>query len=137
MANRFRASFDIKLGDKEYTLRPTFEAVIEFNEKSGLDVFEAIDEFAKAAKVKVITAAIWAGIKGEYVAQGKGMESPSFETIGRECQSHGFTKCLAYAVKFLMNATASDETLKKQGGLLSPSKEKSEKDETTTENQKE
>jgi hypothetical protein len=124
MPNPARASFEIELNGTKYTLRPTFESIMEFNDKAGLDIFEALMGFApkevegkknsiyKCIKTKPIVCAIWAGIKGEAMFQGK--DGPTFSEIGRECQSHGIAECMVFAMTYLSRAVASDDDVKKQ-----------------------
>jgi len=98
---------------------------MEFHGQSGMDVFEALQEVSekKRLPMKVIVSAIWAGIKGEYEFQGRGMDCPSFKKIGEECQAHGFAECLTYALIFLPKTVASDKDIKKlEGALESPPK---------------
>jgi hypothetical protein len=111
MANKFRSSFEIKLNGADYTLRPSFEAIMEFTDKTGLDIFEALQECQKGFKVKVIVASIWAGIVGESRLQKE--NPPTFERIGRECQSQGFENCVIFCTEFLSRAVASDDRVKK------------------------
>ena len=118
MANKFRSSFDIKLNGADYTLRPSFDAIMEFNDKSGLDVFEALGKFKDGVSIKIIVSAIWAGIQGECSLQSK--EAPSFSKIGEECQAHGFPECVPFAIDFLSRAVASDVRLKKLVGEEAP-----------------
>jgi hypothetical protein len=122
MGNKFRSSFEIKLNGVEYTLRPSFEAIMEFNDKAGKDVFDALQEMAQHQKlsIKVIVSCIWAGIKGEYEFQGRGLDCPSFKKIGNECQKHGYASCLPAAISFLSKSVASDNDLKKIEGELPP-----------------
>ena len=119
MANKLRASFDIVLNGKDYTLRPSFEAISEFIDKTGMDPFEALAKCQRGGNVKIIVGAIWAGITGEAILQGD-RKAPSYEKIGDECQSHGFADCFIHALKFLTTAVASDETLKKSEETEAP-----------------
>jgi hypothetical protein len=114
------------LNGVEYTLRPSFEAIMQFNDKAECDVLEALQEMGRkqTLSIKIIAASIWAGIKGEYEFQGKGLDAPSFKKVGGECQSHGFADCLPYAVMFLSKAVASDENLKKFEGETPERQEK-------------
>ena len=124
MANRFRSSFEIKLNGQEYTLRPSFESIMEFESKAGMDILEAFNLFTQnKAGVKTTVAAIWAGIKAESKIQGD--TCPSFEKIGRECQIHGFDKCLFIALEFFNNCLSSEADVKKQAGEA-PKKEVAE-----------
>ena len=119
MANKFRSSFEIKLNGVDYVLRPSFEAIAEFTDKTGLDIFEALQECGKGGKVKIIVGAIWAGIVGESVLQQK-KDFPSYEKIGNECQAHGFPECFKFAAEFLTKAVASDDTIKKLNETQTP-----------------
>ena len=83
---------------------------MEFTDVTEIDIFEALQTF-QAPKVKIIVAAIWAGIKGEAIFQGK--DAPSLQEIGRECQAQGFPDCVGHAIKYLTRAVASDDTTKK------------------------
>jgi len=109
MPNPARASFDIELNGETYTLRPTFESIMEFNDKAGLDIFEAIDN---GLNTKRTVAAIWSGIRGEEIFQNKG--NTSFEEVGKICQAHGFAKCVSLAVQYISRAVASDNQVKKE-----------------------
>ena len=122
MANKFRSSFDIKLNGVDYTLRPSFEAIMAFNDKAGMDISEAMRGYTeKGLSVKTAAAAIWAGIYGEAKIQPQAGHAPSFEKIGNECQAHGFADCMGFAIEFLSKAMASDESIKKyEEGLASP-----------------
>jgi|14BtaG_2_1085337.scaffolds.fasta_scaffold02089_3 hypothetical protein len=113
MPNPARASFDIELNGETYTLRPTFESIMEFNDKAGLDIFQAMQKFRedKGLSVKTIVASIWAGIRGEEIFQRSG--NTSFERIGQHCQEHGLLECTTIAMEYLARAVASDDRLKK------------------------
>jgi len=113
MPNPARASFEIELNGTKYTLRPTFESIMEFNDKAGLDIFHAMNKFSDDGgfSIKIIVTAIWAGIRGEEIFQKEG--KTSFETIGKLCQETGFPECTPFAMEYLTKAVASDGRLKK------------------------
>ena len=115
MPNKYRSTFEIELNGVEYTLRPSFEAICQFNDVTGMDVFDALQEIGEKKKlsIKLIVGCIWAGIKGEYEFQGDSRNCPNFSKIGEECKKAGFTSCLSNAIKFLTFAVASDEDIKK------------------------
>ena len=106
----------------EYTLRPSFEAIMAFDEKCNMDVFEALNKVHEDKKLsmKCIAVSIWAGIKGGYEFQNISNQAPTLEKIGNECQKHGFSECMTFAIKFLTNSVASDDALKKLEGIESP-----------------
>jgi hypothetical protein len=111
MPNPARASFEIELNGSKYTLRPTFESIMEFNDKAGLDIFEALRSFDKGLSVNIVVASIWAGIRGEEIFSRQG--KTSFSDVGRLCQAHGFTGCISLAVDYLSRAVSSDDGVKK------------------------
>jgi len=115
MGNKYRSSFEITLNGTEYTLRPSFEAMMHFEDKCGMDVFEALQSIANKKMVgsRIVSAAIWAGIRGEFDFQGQSINAPSFSKIGSECQAHGFHNCLSFVMDFLNKSIASDEDIKK------------------------
>lgn len=118
MANKYRGEINATIAGKEYLLRPTFEALVEFEDKAGTTAFEALRDFAnnQRAPAKVITAAIWAGIRG---ATKPGDKSPSFSEVGAIVQKHGIVQCTTIVFEFLTNALSSDEeveNIKKQLG---------------------
>lgn len=86
---------------------------MEFNEKSGIDVYKAIKSFGEdnGFSVKVLVSTIWAGIRGEEIFQNK--PETSFAEVGALCQTHGFQNCSMMAIQYLTKAVGSDEALKK------------------------
>lgn len=119
MPNQARASYTIKIGESEYTLRPTFEAIMEFQDKAGMGVFEGISCLEGKPDIKVVVAAVWAGIKGEYAFQGNAMSCPSFEQIGHEIMDFGVSKVVFEAFAFLQRATTPEEQKKSLEEYLS------------------
>lgn len=119
MPNQARASYTIKIGESEYTLRPTFEAVMEFQDKAGMGVFEAIKVLEEKQDAKVVTSAIWAGILGEAIFQGEKELAPSFNQIGNEIMGHGIRRSSMDAFDFLYRASAPDSQKKSVEKLLS------------------
>ena len=112
MPNQYRASYEIKIGESEYTLRPTFEAIAEFQSKSGKGVFEGISCLEGKPDIMVVVAAIWAGIKGECILQGDMTKLPSFEKLGQDIMDYGVSKVVFEAYAFLQRASTPDDQKK-------------------------
>lgn len=95
-------TFDIELSGKTYTCRTTFEAIDEFEDRTGVSISEAWTDLAEGKlKFKYIAAAVWAGINGE---RGYQNEKPMlYSTVGQMVQEHGFTKAALYASTFFLN----------------------------------
>lgn len=113
MANKYRGESEITLGGKTYTLRPTFEALVEFEDKAGCSAFEALRDMMtkQSAPVKRLAAAFWSGIKAAWpVDSGR---PPNFQEIGTAIQRDGITKVVPFYLTYLTNALSSDEDLKR------------------------
>ena len=47
IVNKAAGEMEVTIDGTKYTLRPSFTAVMEFEEKSGKSVFEAMQEFSR------------------------------------------------------------------------------------------
>lgn len=113
MANKHRGEIEITLNNKSFTLRPTFEALVEFEDKSGLTAFEAMRIMMdkQAAPAKAIAAAFCSGIKAAWpVDAGR---PPSFSEVGAMIQAEGITNVIPMYLNYLTNALASDRDVKR------------------------
>jgi len=64
VSNKYRGEFVITI-DKEYLLRPTFNAICEIESKANCGLFELIQRFKnKEFKTVDILAVIWGGLVG-------------------------------------------------------------------------
>ena len=106
MANKFKGEFDITLDGKTYTMRPTFEAMVDFEDKAG-----SVVNWAKLMgeqtppSIKAIVAAIWAGIKHGHPVDGR---PPSFSEVGAMVMRDGAMKHAPTFVNFLAKAMSLD-----------------------------
>ena len=116
MANKYRGEVDIVLNGKPFTLRPTFEALVEFEDRSGVTAYEALRDFADKQRfpAKVIAAALVAGIRAGYPTDPI-MKMPSPQEIGRMVQAHGVMECVKMVFQFLNNALSSDMQIETAG----------------------
>lgn len=113
MPNKARASYEIKIGESVYVLRPTFEAIMEFQEKVKTTAFKAIENLASGSPdPKIVVAAIWAGILGEHLFQGKDNDAPSFSEVGAIVMDYGVSNTVFEAYAFLQRATIPDSEKK-------------------------
>jgi hypothetical protein len=111
MANKHRGETIINLGGREYSMRPTFEALVEFEDKAGVTAFEALNDLMtrQRAPAKAIAGAFWAGIRAGWdPTDGK---PPTFAEVGGMVQRLGVKDCLAKFAEFLTNAITGDEEL--------------------------
>lgn len=118
MANKYRGELEITLNGKQFTLRPTFEALVEFEDKAGMTAFEAMKAMMErqAAPIKAVAAAFWSGIKAGWpVDAGR---APTFAEIGGMIQKDGLTNAIPVYLNYLTNALASDSDLKRMKAEL-------------------
>ena len=115
MANPDRGEFSLTLNDKSYTLRPSFNAMSEFEDAAGCSVLEALSD-AREGKIRAKTIAIcvWAGMRGYILATNGNPDRDclSVNEIGEHLQrEHGFAGALEFAVEFLSKSLATDTAI--------------------------
>ena len=119
-----RGNMTIELGGEERLVRPSFSAMLEFEETSGYGAYEALRGL-QGSKInsKMIVSAIWAGIRGAHPS--KEDTCPSWREVGEMCFEKGMAACIGDALKFLTlglaGATAAEEVINEQGKPLSVS----------------
>jgi hypothetical protein len=114
MANVWKGTFDIELGGDTYSLRPSFDAMCEFEDKTGMAVSVAQRQMAQEGitSFKTVVAAIWAGILGECIATNREDKVPSYRVIGEKIRIEGINKFAILAAKFLTYAIIPEETIR-------------------------
>lgn len=112
--SKFTGTFSIKLRGEDYTLRPSFEALVEFEEKTGKAVNEAFQEMlAGKMSFKTVTAAIWAGIKGEALWQNAPKSELKFGVVGEMIKKDGLQNHVASASQFFTMALIPEDEQKR------------------------
>ena len=110
MSNKWKGTFDITIGDETYTLRPTFDALCEFEEVAGMPAMKARQDLLEGNYgAKVIPAAIWAGMRGEHLINGQ--KCPSFRVLGETLRKAGIVKYQVDALKLLTYAASADDII--------------------------
>jgi hypothetical protein len=115
MTKRDHGDVTITLGGNEYTLRPTFDALVEFEERAGVTVYGALRNVVelKSAPLRSMAAAFAAGIKATWTGSGK---PPAYQEVGQMIRSAGISNYLQAYAEFLTNALTSDTELKEAQG---------------------
>jgi len=104
MANKLKGEIDITLGGKKYVLRPTFEGLVELEEKAGAGLSQILYRFSnKDWSMKHVAAAIYGGLF-HY-----GEKAPSFEEVGKAIVADGVTSFLAPSVRLLSKSISPDK----------------------------
>ena len=112
--NKFTGTFEITLGGKEYTLRPSFEALVEFEDKTGKATNEAFQEMLEGKmSFKTIAAAIWAGILGEAAWQNDRSKELKYPVVGELIRKDGLQNHVASASQFFSMALIPEEEQRK------------------------
>lgn len=110
MANKAVGEIDVVLGGTEYTLRPTFNAVMEFEDKC-VSVFEAMRAADKSQSIplKYITAAFHSCIKAAWKpSQGR---PPTFDEIGLAIRKDGVIAHAASYATILGNMLTGEQAM--------------------------
>ena len=111
--NKWKGTFDINISGKEYTLRPSFDALCEFDEACGVSPQEARSQLIEGNfGPKVIPCALWAGMRGEYLING-GDHVKSFRVLGEMMRKEGMSNYQLDALKFLTYALSADDIIEK------------------------
>jgi len=113
MGNKWKGTFEVEILGETYTLRPSFDAMCEFEEKTGFAVPEAHKMMGDGkTSFKIVAAAVWAGIKGESYARQDSKMCPSFSVIGEKMRREGIQNCAVYAMQFLSYGLIPEDALK-------------------------
>jgi len=108
--SKYTGTFEIQLRGKDYTLRPSFEALVEFEERTGQAVNEAFQDMLKGKmSFKTIASAIWAGIKGEALWQNSPKDELKFSVVGEMIKKDGIRAHVPTASKFFTMALVPEE----------------------------
>ncbi len=108
MANKHRGEVDITLLGKTWTLRPTFGALAEIEDATGMGLAAIVQRFASGAF----------GIADVAIVLREGMRAvrddvPDLETIKPAIVEEGFGTYALAAGEFLGNAVLGDNPVKK------------------------
>lgn len=104
MANALRGQVDVKLGNKVYTLKPTFNVLATLESELNRSIFAIITDLSNPRSSKVSDVA-----KVIHIASGA---NGKLSDVGEELMGSGATTVLKDVFDFLTRALASDEDLK-------------------------
>lgn len=103
--SKYNGTFTITLQGEEYTLRPSFEAMIEFEERTGRATNECFLEMVEGKmSFKTIASAIWAGIKGEALWRNDPGYEKKFGVVGEMIKKDGLHNHVKNAQEFFTMA---------------------------------
>lgn len=95
MANRERGEVTVTLCDKKYTLRPTFEAMSEIEDRLDMSISELISKLQSGGvRLKYLRTIVWAGMYGFDKEK-----APSEEEVGELIRTSGITELLTTGIK--------------------------------------
>lgn len=108
MANKARGECEVVLCGTTYTMRPTFDALVKFEDRAGQSAYEAMRCLTESnsAPVKHVAAAFHAGIEAVL-----GAKAPSYGAIGKMIMETGLVRTLPAYAEFLTNSMSSSEDL--------------------------
>ncbi len=90
MANTERGEITVILSDKEYILRPTFEALCDLEDRTKKPITQIMQQlFQGELSIKVLAIIVWAGIRGSM-----GDKSPTLDEVGNMMVEDGIFKVI-------------------------------------------
>ena len=111
MANKAAGEMEVTIDGDTYTLRPSFLCIMDFEEKVGVSVFEAMRAVGEKQSIplKYLVAAFHSGIKAAW-RPSLGAQ-PSFNDIGIAVRKDGVSAHTEAYVRFLANMMTGERAL--------------------------
>ncbi len=108
-----RGNFILKLGEQSLTMRPTLEAMADFEDESGTEVTTVLQNIStRLPGIRVVLAAVTTGVRATF-PEGQKHKAPSREEIGDMIQAAGLNDVIPQIISYLTEAVASDKQLEK------------------------
>lgn len=117
MANRMRGEVEVDLGGKKYTLRPSFEGILEMEDRAGVPLMTVLKMASeKALSFKVATGVVYGGLIGA------GERNLSFEQVGALIVKGGLPSYFTPIARLISSAILppSDEPIKEEEAKKEP-----------------
>ena len=122
MANRHRGEVEVMLGGARYTLRPTFEALCEIEDRTGLGLVELARRFWEGRfGARQLAVVLWAGIRAA------GGDAPDYERIGQLVVEQGFQDLAGPVARFLAGVIGGEEDEEEEDTASAPAPKKKAK----------
>lgn len=111
MANKAAGEITLTLDGREYTLRPSFAAVMEFEGKAGVSVFEAMRDVGEkqSMPLKSVAAAFHSCIKAGWPPGGG--RPPTFDEVGMALRKDGVVSHAEAYTTILGNMLTGERSL--------------------------
>lgn len=124
MANKYKGEVKLKLGGREYTLRPTFGALAEIEDRSGKYITEIFNEL-QGGKVSIKALAVIVSVGA---AAATPDDAPTVNEAGELIRKEGILGVLKQReasgsspiAQFLMYAIAGDDKEQKPANPADP-----------------
>ena len=93
----------LSIGEKEYLISPTFQAILEIETKSGKGITEILRSISEQAfAFSDIVTIVWAGIKAHAKANKANLKDiPACDLLAEEIAAHGYIKLIEPLTGFL------------------------------------
>ncbi len=103
VANDIAGEITIKLGEKEYVLRPAFSALRKLEVLSSTGII-ALTQRLSAMDIRIadVAAVVWAGILGSKIK-----DPPSYDEIGEMILANGMASYIKPVADFLTKAVTA------------------------------
>jgi len=111
MANVAAGEIEVTLDGKTYIMRPSFAAIVAFEDRAHMSVFEAMKALGErqSAPFKAVAAAYHAGITAAWKSHAR---PPTFDEIGAAIYRDGLANHIPNYMEFLGNAVTGEKALR-------------------------
>ena len=116
MANKARGEVTVSIGEESYTLRPTFEAMEQIEDKLKLGIPELVDKFSRGeVQIREVVTILHEGIVAQ--SGGKRHEVLSRSELGAQVLSAGLMGIIKQPamIRFLLHGIAGDKKMESAG----------------------
>ena len=99
MANHVLGELEVKIGERTFVLRPTFEGLAETETRASCSLAGLVNKIVKGEQgIRDVVAIVYGGIIG---AAEKNAPVPSFDELGQLILGHGYVKLSGACGKFV------------------------------------
>lgn len=122
MAQKLRGEIELVIGQKTYTLRPSYAATVEFEDKAGITVFEAMKALGdrQSMPIKSMRCVFHSCIKAAWKPSMGTIPTP--DEIGEAVHNEGVSNFITPYAKILSNMLTGELALARAEEATEPGK---------------
>ena len=119
--NPHKGECEVTLGGTVYTMRPTFEAIVAFEDKAGVTTLEALQGLIKNrnAPLKYLAAAFHSGIVAAWTQSAR---PPTYNDVGAWIYAGGISNYILPFSNYITNSLCSAQELEENANKAAEGK---------------